>query len=82
FIVKEALPGTGVDPNRFFTGLVDLIDRFAPRLKAHLAVRDELQAKIDAWHRDRRGKPHDAAAYRTFLQDIGYLRPAPEPFQA
>lgn len=82
FILREAIPGTGVDPKRFFLGLADLMTRFAPRLNSHLAIRDELQAKIDAWHVARRGQPHDAVAYRRFLADIGYLRPAPAPFSA
>src|SRR5690606_39028254 len=42
--------------------------------------RDELQAQIDSWHRDRAGQPHDPAAYKAFLEEIGYLVPAPEPF--
>jgi malate synthase len=82
FIVTEAMPGTGVAPDRFFPGLAALLDRFAPRLEAHLAERDALQAKIDAWHVARRGRPHDPAAYRAFLTEIGYLRPAAAPFSA
>jgi malate synthase len=82
FLLAEVLPGTGVDPKRFFLGLADLMDRFTPRLRSHLETRDALQTKIDAWHVERRGRPHDAAAYRRFLADIGYLRPAPEPFAA
>jgi malate synthase len=82
FILAEALPGTGVEPKRFFAGLADLLDRFSPRLQVHLATRDELQRQIDAWHVARRGKPHDAAAYRAFLTDIGYLRPAPSDIRA
>ena len=34
------------------------------------------------WHRERAGKPHDAAAYKAFLEQIGYLQPQPEQVQA
>ncbi len=45
-----------------------------------LAKRDELQAQIDGWHRERKGQPHDADAYRAFLAEIGYLVPEPGDF--
>ncbi|WP_345347943.1 malate synthase G [Rhodococcus olei] len=81
FVNTEALPGTGVDTDAFWAGAVKVIEDLAPKNKALLARRDELQAQIDGWHRDRAGQPHDAAAYKAFLQEIGYLLPTPEPFQ-
>ncbi|MFA7430548.1 MAG: malate synthase G, partial [Rhodospirillaceae bacterium] len=56
-------------------GLDALLHDLAPRNRALLATRDTLQAKIDAWHKERRGKPHDAEAYKAFLTEIGYLMP-------
>jgi malate synthase len=81
FVVREAMPGTGIDPARFFSGLAGLIADLAPKNRALLAVRDDLQAKIDAWHRERQGKPHDAAAYEAYLRQIGYLVPEGAPFR-
>jgi malate synthase len=75
FINDEALPGSGVEQEAFWQGLDSLIHDLAPKNRALLAKRDEIQAKIDAWHRERKGQPHDAAAYKTFLQQIGYLVP-------
>jgi malate synthase len=74
-IELEALPAAGVAPDAFWRGLADLVHELGPRNRVLLARRDELQAQIDEWHRARRGQPHDAAAYRHFLEQIGYLVP-------
>ncbi|HTJ89944.1 MAG TPA: malate synthase G, partial [Acidocella sp.] len=81
FVEKEALPGTGLDAAAFWDGFAALLKAFAPRNAALMAKRDALQAKLDAWHRDHKGKPHDAAAYQAFLKEIGYLLPEPGNFQ-
>ncbi len=74
-IEAEALPGSGVEADAFWSGLAALIRDLAPRNRALLAVREAMQARLDDWHRERRGRPIDAAAYRAFLEDIGYLVP-------
>jgi len=74
-IENEALPNTGVASEQFWKGLSDLVHGKGPKNRALLAKRDELQAKVDAWHRERRGQPHDAGAYKAFLIEIGYLVP-------
>ncbi|MFC9790686.1 malate synthase G [Rhodococcus sp. NPDC127528] len=80
FVNAEALPGTGVDADAFWAGAVKVIEDLAPKNKALLAKRDDLQAQIDAWHRDHLGPKFDAAEYKAFLQEIGYLLPEPAPF--
>jgi malate synthase len=75
FIETQALPGSGIAPDRFWSGLSDAVASLGPRIRAALAQRDHLQGLIDSWHRDRKGQPHDPAAYRTFLTEIGYLVP-------
>lgn len=79
-IVNEILPGTGLDEERFFTVLRDLSERFGPRNRTLLAVRDQFQARLDDWHRSHPGQP-DPARYEAFLREIGYLVPAGEDFQ-
>ena len=75
FITKEALPGTGVDPNAFWQGFADLATRLMPQNRALLAERDRIQAAIDAWHKAHPAKPIDTQAYTAFLREIGYLVP-------
>jgi malate synthase len=81
FVSQEAMPGTGIVETDFWTGFAALIRRLAPLNEALLRRRDELQAQIDAWHRRHRGAAFDAAAYRAYLQEIGYLQPQPAPFE-
>ena len=80
FINNEALPGTGVDKDAFWSGAAAVIADLAPRNRDLLAVRDDLQAKIDQWHRDHRGEL-DFDAYKAFLTEIGYLVDVPADFQ-
>jgi malate synthase len=75
FLEQEALPGSGVEAAKLWAELDAIVHDLSPRNRALLAKRDELQAKIDAWHKARRGRPHDAPAYKAFLQEIGYLVP-------
>ncbi len=76
----QVLPVLGLDASAFWQGFSDLLAGFAPRNRALLEKRDTLQWQIDDWHRERRGQPHDAAAYRAFLESIGYLVPEPAAF--
>ncbi|WP_414882898.1 malate synthase G [Sphingomonas sp. Leaf208] len=80
FVETRALPGTGLEAAPFWKGISDIYARFAPENAALLAVRDDLQAKIDAWHEARVGKPIDQAEYQAFLREIGYLVDEPAPF--
>ena len=80
FIETEVLAALGRDADAFWSGFADILARFAPRNRELLERRDELQAAIDAWHTERAGRPHDAAAYRAFLEEIGYLVPEPGEF--
>ena len=79
FVTQQALPGTGVDAAAFWTGLETIVNRYAPRNRELLAKRDALQAQIDAWHIANKGA-FDFAAYKAFLQDIGYLLPEGDAF--
>ncbi|MBX3478280.1 MAG: malate synthase G [Brevundimonas sp.] len=79
-IEDEVLPGLDLAPAAFWAGVADILARFAPENRRLLAVRNDLQARIDAWHEGRRGQPHDPAAAEAFLRQIGYLVDEPAPF--
>jgi malate synthase len=80
FVNDEAIAGTGVQPQRFWSGFSALVRTFAPRNAALLRLRDDLQAKIDAWHRQNPGPGFDRSKYQAFLREIGYLVPEKEGF--
>ncbi|MGQ0336283.1 malate synthase G [Halomonas elongata] len=77
FINEQALPGTGVDPEAFWAGVDALFHDLTPQNRELLAERERLQAELDTWHRDNAGPVRDMAAYRAFLEKIGYLVEAP-----
>ncbi|MFT6446223.1 malate synthase G [Sulfitobacter sp. B30-2] len=81
FIEGAALPGTGIDAGTFWAGLSDLVHDLGPKNRALLQTRADMQAKIDSWHKERAGQPHDADAYTSFLREIGYLVPEGPAFE-
>ena len=80
FMADEALPGTGISPEHFWAQYAAILKDLGPKNAALLAVRDALQAKIDAWHRAFPSRPVNAEAYGRFLREIGYLLPEGEDF--
>ncbi|MDR2212014.1 MAG: malate synthase G [Pseudomonadales bacterium] len=83
FIEKEAAPQSGIKPNEFWEALGKMVEILAPRNRALLRKRDELQAKIDAWHRDHSADYYQSHRdeYKRFLQDISYLVPEGPDFR-
>ena len=81
FIENHALPGTGVAAADFWSGLSDLIHDFGLENRDLLQNREDLQAKIDAWHVEHRGMAHSHIEYRAFLEEIGYLLPEGPDFE-
>ena len=80
FVETKALAGTGVGAEPFWQGLSDVLLRFAPANSALLAKRDDLQARLDVWHKANPGPIEDMEGYQAFLRAIGYLVPEPAPF--
>ncbi|MBB3355363.1 malate synthase [Rhizobium sp. BK049] len=80
FLTQEVLPGLAIDVDRFFADFSAIVHDLAPRNRALLAKRDELQTKIDDWYRQH-GAPSDMDDYQSFLRSIGYLLPEGSDFQ-
>jgi len=72
-VKDEIAPGTGVDVAAFWSALGAIVADLAPKHQALLEKRNTIQAQIDEWHVARKGQSHDAAAYKAFLKEIGYL---------
>ena len=77
FITGQVLPDLGIAPEAFWQGFDQLVNDLAPRNAALLAERDRFQAELDTWHQANPGPIRDMAAYRQFLEQIGYLVPQP-----
>ncbi len=79
-IEQHVLSVLGRDADAFWQGFATLLGDFAPRNRELIVKRAALQEQIDGWHREQKGRPHDPAEYRAFLERIGYLVPEPPPF--
>ncbi|HUX73819.1 MAG TPA: malate synthase G [Steroidobacteraceae bacterium] len=81
FVCREAMPGSGIVQADFWPGFAALIAALAPANAALMRRRDELQARIDAWHAAHPGAGFERRAYKAFLREIGYLAPETQPFR-
>ncbi len=80
FVETRALTGTGLAPDHLWQGLADILSHFVPQNRQLLGKRDEIQTKLDAWHKANPGPIADMPGYQAFLREIGYLVPEPAPF--
>ncbi|MBT9383889.1 malate synthase G [Pseudooceanicola sp. CBS1P-1] len=80
-VEDQVLPGLGISPEAYWGGYAKLLARLVPENLRLLNRRDDLQARIDAWLLERKGQPWDGAAYRSFLEKIGYIVPKGPDFE-
>jgi len=80
FVNNELLPGTGIEKEIFWNGLDKCAHELAPKNRKLLEFRENLQKKIDYWHKDKKAKKIDIKEYSTFLSEIGYLKKEGEKF--
>ena len=80
FVEKEAIPGTQVSAEQFWSGLAGLVRDFAPKNRELLAIRDRIQTQIDDWHKANGPVGADPAKYQSFLKEIAYFVAEPADF--
>lgn len=81
FVNNEAIPGTGLDADKFWADFDAIVNDMAPRNHELLAQRQSIQEKMNTWNREHKGQKLDMAAYKSFLKEIGYLVDEPQDFK-
>ena len=78
-ISEKVCVNIDVEPEQFWNSFNEVVKEFTPRNKALLAEREELQTKIDNWHKEN--KEFDKETYKSFLKEIGYWVDTNEDFE-
>ena len=78
FIEDKVLPGTGIKSADFWKGFDEIVKDLSPTNAALLAKRDRLQLDLDKWHQAHPGPIKDMPAYRSYLNEIGYIDKVPD----
>ena len=73
FINNEAIPNTGVKIDDFWNKFSKVVHELTPINKKLIQKRENIQKKIDDWHKSRKEKDFDKNEYMNFLKSIGYL---------
>ncbi|MBK1871950.1 malate synthase G [Marinobacter sp. 1-3A] len=81
FVTNEAIPGTGLDADKFWAEFDKIVNDLAPRNRELLAKRGAIQEKLNSWNSEHKGQKLDMAAYKSFLKEIGYLVEEPADFR-
>ena len=74
FVNKELLEGTNLKPEKFWEGFEKVIHELAPKNKELINIREDIQNKINDWHKANKGNEINLENYKKFLKDIGYLK--------
>ena len=78
-ISEKVCVNIDVEPEQFWNSFNEVVKEFTPRNKALLAEREQLQTKIDNWHKEN--KEFDKETYKSFLKEIGYWVDTNEDFE-
>ena len=73
FIDNEVIPGTGIDPKKFWSDFDKSIHELSPKNKELIQKRNDIQKKIDQWHLSKKGSNFDKSEYIDFLKSINYI---------
>ena len=81
FINNEVLPGTDIKPDRFWSNFEKTVHELAPINKRLIQKREDIQRKIDEWHKDNKDKEFNKEEYIKFLKSISYIVEQKEDFK-
>ena len=74
FVNNELLEDTGITAEKFWSGFDKAVHDLAPKNKEFLEIRENLQNKINEWHKKNKGIEINIEQYKKFLKEIGYLK--------
>ncbi len=74
FVNKELLENTDISPEKFWSGFDRSVHELTPKNIELLKIRENLQKKINDWHKKNRDNKNNFKEYKNFLKEIGYLR--------
>ena len=80
FINNEVIPGTGIQPDKFWDGFEKIVHELAPINRSLIEKRENIQKKIDEWHKQKKGKEFNKKEYTEFLKSISYIVEEKEDF--
>ncbi|MDB3858000.1 malate synthase G [Pelagibacteraceae bacterium] len=81
FINKEVIPGTGINQDNFWKNFSSTVHELAPINKKLIEKRENIQKKIDEWHKDNANKDFDKDKYTKFLKAISYIAESGKDFK-
>ena len=81
FINNEVIPGTNIKSEEFWESFAIAVDELAPINKSLIKKREDIQKKIDEWHKQKRGIELDKEEYKKFLKSISYIVEEKEDFK-
>ena len=73
FINDEVIPSTNIKIEDFWSKFSKIVHELAPINKSLVQKREDIQKKIDDWHKSNKGKEANKIEYINFLKSIGYL---------
>ena len=73
FINDEVIPSTNIKIEDFWSKFSKIVHELAPINKSLVQKREDIQKKIDDWHKSNKGKEFDKTEYIKFLKSLDYL---------
>ncbi len=81
FINNEVIPGTNIKTDEFWESFASNVNELAPINKSLIKKREDIQKKIDEWHKQKKGNELNKEEYKKFLKSISYIVDEKEEFK-